>query len=359
MPNCLKRVPALAVYALAAITYAKPVDLQMGSRGFSMGGAYVAIADDASSTYWNPAGLARLGSLTLSETNWMLQDVSDVNVNYFAGGIPISDVGTVAGSWLLQYAGLEQGEPGTALHTRSDWYEHHFSLAAARELWDKLWIFEHTAVGFSLNRYVLNSGELNGAGTGFDLGFQTRFPHGLSLGVVMRSLGADMMGEKVEPEYRAGVGYTWSRGERHRIALDMDMATKDGVEYSDGVDGVETNYKAFLGGEYLLRQEEWAAALRAGLNNSLINSRDALAWSLGAGIGYRGFMVDYAFQRHSDAELSLGQSHRVTIEVRLGEFLAKERKESARELPAQAELSPADAEQKAKVDSIKAKYRKP
>lgn len=359
MPIRLKPATAIALCAMTAIAIAKPIDLQMGSRGFSMGGAFAALADDASSTYWNPAGLARLGSLTLSETNWMLQDVSDVNVNYFAGGIPISDVGTVAGSWLMQYASLEQGEPGTMLHSRSDWYEHHFSLAAARELWEKLWIFEHTGVGFSLNRYVLNSGKLNGAGTGFDLGFQTRFPHGLSLGLVMRSLGADMMGEKVEPEYRAGVGYTWSRADRHRIAVDLDLATKDGVEYSDGEDGVATNYKAFFGGEYLFRQEDWAAALRAGLNNSLINSRDAIAWSLGAGIGYRGFMVDYAFQKHTDVDLSLGQSHRVTIEVRLGEFLAKERKESARELPAQAELSPADAVQKAKVDSIKAKYRKP
>ena len=180
MPMNMKSAHALAIAALAASAPAKPVDLQMGSRGFGMGGAFAALADDASSTYWNPAGLARLGSLTLSETNWMLQDVSDVNVNYFAAGIPISKVGTVAGSWLMQYANLEQGEPGTILHSRSDWYEHHFSLAAARELWEKLWFFENTAVGFSLNRYVLNSGELNGAGTGFDLGFQTGLPRGLA-----------------------------------------------------------------------------------------------------------------------------------------------------------------------------------
>lgn len=344
---------ALALFPLAAAPFAKPVDLQMGSRGFGMGGAYAAVADDASSTYWNPAGLARVGSLTLSETNWMLQDVSDVNVNYFAGAIPISNVGTVAGAWLMQYAGLEQGEPGTALHSRSDWYEHHFSLAAARELWEKLWIFEKTGVGFSLNRYVLNSGSLNGAGTGFDLGFQSGLPYGLRLALVARSLGADMMGEKVEPEYRMGLAYIWSKAERHRIAVDLDLATKDGVEYEKAEDGVSTNLKGFFGGEYLFRQEEWSCAARGGLNSSFFNSRDALAWTLGAGVGYRGFMLDYAFQRYSEAALSLGQSHRVTIEIRLGEFMAREKAAAARS------LTPEEIAQKAKVDSIKAKYRRP
>jgi len=348
----MKPAHALAILAMASTAAAKPVDLQMGSRGFGMGGAYAALADDASATYWNPAGLARVGSLTLSETNWMLQEVSDVNVNYFVGAIPISNVGTVAGSWLMQYAGLEQGEPGTDLHSRSDWYEHHFSLAAARQLWEKLWIFENTGIGFSLNRYVLNSGALNGAGTGFDLGLQTGLPRGFRLGFVMRSLGADMMGEKVEPEYRLGAGYVWSRSDRHRIAVDLDLASKSGIEYENGDEGVSTNYKGFFGAEYLFRQDEWACAARGGTNSSFVNSRDGLAWTLGAGLGYRGFMLDYAFQRYTEAELSLGQSHRITVEVRLGEFMARDRAAAVRT------LTPEEAIQKAKVDSIKAIYRK-
>ena len=323
MPIRFKPAFASALCALAASGIAKPVDLEMGARGFGMGGAFAALADDASATYWNPAGLARLGSLTLSETNWMLQDVSGVNVNYFAGAIPISHVGTVAGAWLMQYANLEQGEPGTALHSQSDWYEHHFSLAAGRELWDKLWIFEHTSLGFSLDRYVLNSGELNGAGTGFDVGFQTAFPYGLRLGLVARSLGADMMGEKVEPEYRLGLGYVWERTDRHRLAVDFDVATKDGVEYENASDGVTTNYKGFLGAEYRFHMEDWTCAVRGGANSSILNSRDALSWSTGVGIGFRGFLVDYAFQSPTDDDLSLGQSHRVTVEVKLGQLLAK------------------------------------
>ncbi len=309
---------------LAARAMAKPLDLQMGSRGFGMGGAFAAISDDATATFWNPAGLSQLNSLTLSETNWILQDVPGVNVNYFTGAIPISQVGTVSGGWLMQYANLEQGEPGTALHHESNWYEHAFSLAAGRELWKKLWIFENTSLGFSLDRYVLNSGEMNGAGTGFDMGFLTRFPHGVRLGIVAKSLGADMMGDKIDPEFRAGLGYIWQGREHHKVTLDVDFASKENVEYQDGVNGVATNYKGFVGAEYVFMKEGWSGAVRAGANSGFLNSRDEMSYSGGLGVNFRGVSVQYAYQYNANQDLSLGQSHRFTLEVSLGDLMNKE-----------------------------------
>jgi len=44
----------------------------VGARAAAMGDAYVAIADDATAVYWNPAGIARLSgqSVTVNHTAW-------------------------------------------------------------------------------------------------------------------------------------------------------------------------------------------------------------------------------------------------------------------------------------------------
>jgi hypothetical protein len=79
-----------------------------------------------------------------------------------------------------------------------------------------------------------------------------------------------------------------------------------------------------------------------------INSREELAATGGLGVGYRGFTLEYAYQYNANADISLGQSHRFTFEVKLGEFLNKEEtKPNLQE----------DQDQKAKLDAIKAKYR--
>ena len=36
----------------------------VGTRALGMGGAFVAVADDPSAVYWNPAGLPRMGAST-------------------------------------------------------------------------------------------------------------------------------------------------------------------------------------------------------------------------------------------------------------------------------------------------------
>ncbi|MBU1949760.1 MAG: hypothetical protein KJ970_02350, partial [Candidatus Eisenbacteria bacterium] len=40
--------------------------IPMGARPVAMGSAYVSLADDANSVFWNPAGIARLSRTVLS-----------------------------------------------------------------------------------------------------------------------------------------------------------------------------------------------------------------------------------------------------------------------------------------------------
>ena len=63
----------------AAVTFLK---IGVGARGTAMGGAYTAMATDASATYWNPAGLVQSGKneLVLSHLDWLV----DVDFEYAA-----------------------------------------------------------------------------------------------------------------------------------------------------------------------------------------------------------------------------------------------------------------------------------
>src|SRR2546425_12637685 len=73
---------AICLQFTTSVLHAQTFD-QVGERAQGMGGAFVAVADDASAIYWNPAGLA---------------NVYQFDSQLSASGAPGSDPGTVRGS---------------------------------------------------------------------------------------------------------------------------------------------------------------------------------------------------------------------------------------------------------------------
>jgi len=72
------------------------LEIDVGARAVGMGGAFVAVADDATAIFWNPAGLSRLKSseAIIIRTNWLVETYFD-----FAGFVsPLGRWGTVAAS---------------------------------------------------------------------------------------------------------------------------------------------------------------------------------------------------------------------------------------------------------------------
>lgn len=69
------------------------LELGIGTRATAMGGAFVAMADDASALYWNPAGAATLGrsGFAAERTNW----IADTELNYAAGTVDLGTMGTL------------------------------------------------------------------------------------------------------------------------------------------------------------------------------------------------------------------------------------------------------------------------
>src|SRR5579862_2341273 len=77
----LSLVSVVCVLGFAAPAAAQPADV-IGVRAQGMGGAFTAVADDATAAWWNPAGLAggALGNAIL-EYGWQTQPHSDLDAN--------------------------------------------------------------------------------------------------------------------------------------------------------------------------------------------------------------------------------------------------------------------------------------
>ena len=75
-------------------TGANFLELDIGSAATSMGGAYVSVANDVSSAYWNPAGLAYVNN---RQTMFMYQPwVVGINNIYAGVAINYYSYGTLA-----------------------------------------------------------------------------------------------------------------------------------------------------------------------------------------------------------------------------------------------------------------------
>jgi len=74
-------------------TAAKFLSIGVGPRANAMGGAFSAVANDASSMYWNPSGIAFVdkfeGIFTYTEM------FADINLNYFGVVIPTGESGNI------------------------------------------------------------------------------------------------------------------------------------------------------------------------------------------------------------------------------------------------------------------------
>jgi hypothetical protein len=104
-------VRTAAAFLLAAWIAAPPSSAQVGgaavvflqiepdSRAAGMGNAGVALADNASAVFWNPAGLAqqRGAEISFTHANWLPALISDLFYEYLVGKYHVDGIGTFGG----------------------------------------------------------------------------------------------------------------------------------------------------------------------------------------------------------------------------------------------------------------------
>lgn len=197
--------PAQAAFSKVGTTGAAFLKIGVG-RSTAMGDAFVAIADDASASYFNPAGLAQVRrQIAFNHVDW----IADVNHDNLAIVLPMTGFGTVAFTvTALTMGDIEQttiDNPNTV--TREDegtglfFGASDMAIAAsyARIITDKL------SFGFTAKVVNQTVWDMSASAVGFDLGllYNTGFKS-LRIGAAVTNYGTQLSFSGRELDYNFG-----------------------------------------------------------------------------------------------------------------------------------------------------------
>jgi len=169
-------------------TAAQFLKLGVGSRAIAVGGAFTAIANDASALYWNPGGIAKIkrNQVLLDHYDWVL----DIDLDFIGIVVPIPAMGTIGIA--LKYMHMGEMEV-TTTHEPEGTNEKFISssyvgqLSFARNLTDRF------SLGISIKYIQENIYNSSARGAALDLGtlYQTQIP-GLVMGMSISNYGSKL-----------------------------------------------------------------------------------------------------------------------------------------------------------------------
>jgi len=299
----------------------------VGSRATAMGGAFVAMTDDASATFWNPGGLALVekNEALFQSTNW----VANTNLYYMSVAIPFGDLGTIGAniysfnSGDMEETTVNQPDGTGRLFSASDFA---IGLSYARTFTDQF------SVGFTVKYISENLSRETASAIAFDIGsvFKTDILNGMRIGLAITNLGGTMKLEgpdlNVSHDINTGLPTNkfvdaslgtqeWQLPLMFRIGLGTYVIKNENSSLS--VEGAFNDSRDYasrynLGSEFIMTVlGEQKVALRIGY----LGNYDEAGLTAGAGIlvalGGFNFKFDYAY-----ADMNrLGNAHRYTLSI--------------------------------------------
>jgi hypothetical protein len=263
--------------------------LGLGARASAMGDAYVAVAEDASSVFWNPGAMPAVLGTHLS----LVHNEYFQSVRFEQAAITHE---TKWGTFGFMFTGLYMDDmerrddaPSQVALGPFGAYDVAVAVAYGR------YIVPNVAIGISVKPVYERIDELSASGLAFDAGiYHVSRIKGVKLAATVANLGTPMKYDVQEfalPRYaRLGASY-----EREVPALDgRVLITFDAMFPND--DGVREH----IGGEYSYKR---MLSLRAGYKAGY----DSQGATFGFGVVYHEIGLDYAFLPVSN---DLGDSHR-------------------------------------------------
>jgi len=293
-------------------TAANFLSIGQSGRAIGMGSAFVGVANDVSSIYWNPAGLASLKGVHVmfDHTDW----IAGIKYNFLAASYNLGDLGTVGVSFTSSDVGemkvttIEQPDGTGEVFTVSD---ASFSIAYALQLTDKF------SIGFNPKFVYQSVWKMDATAFAVDLGVKYITPFDdMVLAMSVSNFGTKMQlagnsnlilydpdpvnggnNNKIpaylETEswslplnFRVGVAYNPVYNEMHKLTVAVDAAHPN------------DNYESInAGAEYIFND---FISLRGGYKSLFLDTSEE-TFTLGFGLrqqlmGNVAVMVDYAYQ---------------------------------------------------------------
>jgi tetratricopeptide (TPR) repeat protein len=295
-----------------------PLASGAGSRALALGGAFVAIAEDAGALGWNPAGLA-LATRTGFEVSHDQRSDLGSSLQHAALVLPSWRWGAAAiGVHHLGVAGIEQRDDrNVVVEGELTGGETEIALGYARAL-GEAWslggavkLQSQNLAGFSASALAADAGLRVALGSA--LGPRAAWMEGLSFGLSIRNLlepalRLDRESVRDPRVWRTGLGWRGAVAGARELVVGLDV---------DGSDGVAARLHA--GAELRLLP---LLALRAGLDDGRPTA--------GAGVRWRDLEVSYAFE-----DVTFTPVHRVGLSHSFGPTVSA-RRAAAREAEEQA-----------------------
>jgi hypothetical protein len=283
------------------VTAVNSFKLLEGARPAGMGGAFVAVADDANSMYYNPAGLSDLHDtqLTGSHLEWL----DGVKQDQAALAMPIYGTGAwgLAADYL--YA-QDQGRDAMGNPTGT-FKDFNFSARASMAVQ----LGDNASAGGTYKIYQDGYGHSVSMGSAFDFGLKAAFAQRhVTLGLGAMNLGTwSAIGSTSYPlPYLVQGGLAWKPLNAWTLAASYSYEPSEYL--STWRLGTEWNLPV---------SDSISAAFRGGYIIDPANADGSLSGVTGGlGVSWSGLQLDYAVAPQGD----LGISYRVSLTYNFGEL---------------------------------------
>jgi len=272
----------------------------IGARALAMGGAFVAVADDATAVCWNPAGLAQVVDTRIAGMSTDLFGM-DCTHQYVSAVTTFANIGIGLGWERASVTGDGVDEDGNPTESFS-WDESAIIGTLATNIMDI------GLAGATAKYYMANGYDSTASGFGFDLGLLVNLGDMFTIGVTAIDLGGstitwdDTDTDKISGMYKAGMAMKLVE-DMLILAADIDF---DGTDLGDAHLGLEFNVIPEL-------------ALRGGV--VLTNNFQDYYFSVGGGINVAGLYVDAAYLLQEFAYGETGYTLILSAEFSLGDLL--------------------------------------